>query len=365
SVQQAIISLPPQIPHVAVFGSSGSGKSSCFANVWLMTCSDCMVTLDAKAELAMKTARLRATRFGHKVIVIDPFGISNGCGFEPMSYNPLDCYHGQEERIVDEARRMANALVVRTGEERDRFWNDSSVVVITLVLAFLMSEANREDANLNRLRDIVTSPHLMEQLLQYCEKSDACFGMLARMAGQVRFFQGQTGASIFSVVNSHLSFLDSMSIAQCLAESNFDPRELLNGKVSIYLCLPIDRVTEMAALQRILLSSLLNLVFEGGEQRDRQTRFILDEAATLGEMDALYNSLNFGRSFSIRLAFLFQSVSQIQRCFPESKAADFKGTVASVFCGVNDLETAKEVFSYWAERSGDSDCSSDLLRTEN
>ncbi len=116
--------------------------------------------------------------------------------------------------------------------------------------------------------------------------------------------------------------------------------------MTIYLCLPVDRIRELVGLQRILITSLINMIFQAGESRQRRIRFYLDEASTLAEIEALYNALVFGRSFGIRLFLLFQSSSQIELCFPKSKADDFKATVASLFCGTNDFRTAQEI-SQW------------------
>jgi type IV secretory pathway TraG/TraD family ATPase VirD4 len=88
------------------------------------------------------------------------------------------------------------------------------------------------------------------------------------------------------------------------------------------------------------------MVFQAGESRSRRIRFYLDEAATLGEIEALYSAVVYGRSFGLRLFFLFQSTSQVELCFPKSKADDFRATVASLFCGTNDLRTAQEI-SQW------------------
>lgn len=335
--------LPDRIPHLAVYGLSGAGKSTCYAAPQLFQCGDSMVVLDSKGELARLTARHRAKTFGHEIVLIDPYGVADGCGFEKSRVNPLALFAEQPDRIVDEARRMASALVVTTGEEKDPFWTQASTLLITAVLAFLMAEAREGEANLNRLRDILTNPELLEQVLAHMQQSDACGGLLRRLSGQVQQLQGQTKASVYSVANSHIDFLDSLPLADTLAESTADPRQLIHGKQTIYVCLPVDRIIELAGVQRVLLSTLINLVFATGEDRNRRVRFLLDEAATLGSMDSLYNALNFGRSYGLRLIFLFQSTSQIERCFPESQRDDFLATVANVFCGVNDLRTAKEV----------------------
>lgn len=340
------ISIPDRIPHCAVFGSTGSGKTTCYAIPQLLSCADSMVVLDAKGELAKLSARHRSKQFGHEIAVIDPYGVSKGCGFQPSRLNPPGLFRHDPARIVDEARRMASSLIVTTGEERDPFFSKASNTLCTATLAFLMAEAKPKEANLNRLRDILSSPSLVAEMVSHMQQSTACGGLLQRLGGQLAQLEGQTKASVFSVANSHIDFLDSLPLAECVSESTFDPRKLVTGKQTIYICLPVDRVVELAGIQRVLLSTLINLVFEAGEDRNRRVRFLLDEAATLGSMDSLYNALNFGRSFGHRLMFLFQSTSQVERCFPESQKDDFHAVIASIFCGINDHRSAKEV-SEW------------------
>ena len=340
---QSVFLPDPGPPHLAVFGASGSGKTTAFAVPNLLQDASNAVVLDPKGELYRLTGKHRQNQFGHQVVVIDPFQIASK---RADRFNPLTLGRGDPRMLVDNARRLANALVVRTPHEKEPFWNSSAQVLIQLVIAFLMSETKPEEAHLNRLRDLTTNPKVMRELLEYLEKSDACHGLLKRLAGNVRWYQGQTENSIYSVANTHLEFLDSVPVAETLSTTTFDPGRLLTGKMTIYLVLPVDRLQELRGLQRIMVTSLINLLFQAGECRARRVRFYLDEMASMGEVDAIYNALVFGRSFGMRLMFLYQGTGQIAQCFPENKAHDFRATVASVFCGVNDYETAKEV-SQW------------------
>lgn len=341
SPKPLIVRVPGHSPHTAIFGASGSGKSTSFAMPMLLQCDSSLVCLDPKGELSRQSARHREREFGHEVILIDPFDISKS-GYEPQSFNPLDCFRNDESRVIDEARRMASSLIVTTGKESERFWTDASSAVVTAMLAFLMTEA-KEGASLNHLRDITSNPQMVEQILETMLQSDKAHGLLRRLAGEIGGFEGKTKSSVYSVTNSNLSFLDSVAVGNSLCETTFDPNSLINGKATIYLVLPIDRLAEMASLQRVILSTLINLVFAAGEDPDRRVHFLLDEAATLGPMDSLYNCVQFGRSFGLRSTFLFQSSSQVDRCFPESKRSDFMSTVSKVYAGSDDLDTAKSV----------------------
>lgn len=99
----------------------------------------------------------------------------------------------------------------------------------------------------------------------------------------------------YSVANSHIDWLDSLPLAETLSESTFDARQLLYGRMTVYICLPVDRIAELAGVQRLILSSFIQMAFAAGEDPHRQIRFLLlDEAATLGKLDGSTMLCNLG-----------------------------------------------------------------------
>lgn len=130
--------VPDRFPPCALYGSTGSGKTTCYAGAQLFDCGDRMIVLDGKGELAKLSAKHRAKKFGHEIAVIDPYGVASGCGFPAARINPPDLFRRHKSRIVDEARRLATSLVVTTGEEKDPFRVQSSNMLITATLSFLM-----------------------------------------------------------------------------------------------------------------------------------------------------------------------------------------------------------------------------------
>lgn len=334
------------IPHLAAFAASGQGKSTCFVIPNLLNDSTPAFVLDPKGELFQQTAEYRAEAFGHEIVRIDAFNIAPSERFPAHGFNPFSLSDASSPLAVDDARRLANALVVPNPNANEQFWDKSAQIVIQAVILFLFAKARGAEATLNSLRDILCSPTALKQAIRVMQDAPEFQGILARMAGQLRSLQGKTRASTLAVVNTHLDFLDSLPVAATLAATTFNARKLLDGKMTIYLCLPIDRIQEFRGLQRVILTSLINMIFQAGESRDRRIRFYLDEAATLSEIEPLYSALVFGRSFGIRLFFLFQSISQVELCFPKSKADDFRATVASIYGGTNDFKTAQEI-SQW------------------
>ncbi|MEZ6129202.1 MAG: type IV secretory system conjugative DNA transfer family protein [Planctomycetaceae bacterium] len=348
------VTVPDRIPHLGIYGATGSMKTTAFAipNLLRLRQGESCVVLDPKGELSTIVASKLVER-GFEVVLIDPFEVSR-CGIDQAQFNPLELFRLDKRSLVDEARRIANALVVRTGNEHDQFWPNASVSVITAVLSFLMCTAKAEEANLSRMRDLMTNPKLCDQMLEFMFKSDECQGLLQRLAGSVMHYQGQTKASVYSVAGSHTDFLDSIPIAESVLSSSFDARRLVDGNMVVFVCLPVQRLTELAGLQRVIISTLINVVFDAGEDRHRRVHFLLDESASLGSMDALYSAVQFGRSYGLRMKFLFQSASQVNRVFPDSQKDDFFATTGSVFAGTNDVSTAKLISEWIGQRTGHS-----------
>ena len=69
------------------------------------------------------TAEHRRNAFGHQIVVIDPFKVVTQT---PDTFNPLDFIDKDSPTAIDECRDLAEALVIRTGQEKDPHWVDSA-----------------------------------------------------------------------------------------------------------------------------------------------------------------------------------------------------------------------------------------------
>jgi type IV secretion system protein VirD4 len=84
-------------------------------------------------------------------------------------------------------------------------------------------------------------------------------------------------------------------------------------------------------------------------QRNNKVQVILDEAASLGPMTAINDAVDQFRGFGVRLVFLYQSLGQLKKCFPEGQEQTLLSNVTQVFFGTNDPQTAEYVSSRLGE----------------
>jgi type IV secretion system protein VirD4 len=150
-------------------------------------------------------------------------------------------------------------------------------------------------------------------------------------------------------VGRHLRFLDTLAVAESTKTSSFDPAGLRTGRMTIYLILPPEHMRAQSPLLRMWIGALLRSVIQGGLQEQKKVHFILDEAASLGPMDAIDDAVDKLRGFGVRLQFYFQSPGQLKTCFPKGQDQTLLSNTAQVFFGANDPQTAEYISSRLGE----------------
>jgi type IV secretion system protein VirD4 len=305
------------------------------------------VVVDFKGENYLETAADRR-RMGHKVVLLDPYRIVTS---EPDTFNPLQFIDRESPTAIDECRDLAEALVVRTGQEKDPHWNDAAEVWISAMTAGVVAFADDTDKSLQSVRRVLTDPQRMEAVIKLLCESDVWDGMLARLGGQLTNFKDKELSSTLTTTNRFMRFLDTIAVAESTRQSSFNPADLLTGKMTVYLVLPPEHMRAQSPLLRLWISSLLRAVVKGGLQEKTKVHFVLDEAASLGHMEALDDAVDKFRGYGVRLQLYYQSIGQLQKCWPDGGATTLLSNTTQVFFGVNDPQTAGYVSSRLGEET--------------
>ena len=184
--RSALIRLPDYC-HVLVCGGTGSGKGVSIIIPNLLTYHrGSVVCFDTKGDLFETTARRRAAS-GQRIIRLAPF---NG-GTD--AFNPLDTIPSDSPGLVDSARAMAEALVVRQGTEPDSYWNDKSVQVICAVLVLVLLRFKGEDRNLSSVQEIISDPEMLKAAAKMLQELG---GIPARLGNQLKTLFDKDGSGL-------------------------------------------------------------------------------------------------------------------------------------------------------------------------
>jgi type IV secretion system protein VirD4 len=305
---------PPDFCHVLVCGGTGAGKGvSIIIPNLLSWFRSSIVCFDTKGDLYETTAGPRAAK-GERILRLAPF---NG-GRD--AFNPLDTIARDSPTLVDAARALAEALVVRQGTEPDMHWNDKAVQVSCAVLVLVLLLLKDEERNLNSVQEIVSDPDMLKRA---ANKLQELGGISARLGSQLKTLfekdgSGLTkeGAGVLSTVTRHLSFLDSELVAKAVATSTFNPMVLKKPGTTLFVPIPPEQLEAQRGLLRYWTATLVRAIGAVGNEREGQVLFLLDEASALGSLPALEEALVRGRSAGVRLVLAYQSDSQIRAVFP-------------------------------------------------
>lgn len=327
-----------QAVHTVCFAPVGAGKSTGLVIPFLKTCPDSTVVIDFKGELARATMADRRA-MGHTIVLLDPYKVVTD---KPDTFDPIDFIDPASPTALDDCRDGGEAMVVRTGEEKDPHWNDKAESVIAALLAAVVYCGKKElgTRSLQTISDILSNPKTVEAVKVSMQK---CGGLLARWAGQLENLKGDEKSSVMSTVDRHLRFLTTPSIAASTSSSSFDPAMLKKGNMTIYAILPPDRMRAQAGILRMWMGSFFRAVTQCGLDETKKVHFILDEAAALGHMRQVDDAVDKYRGYGIRLFFCYQSLGQLSTCFPVDKGQTLLSNCSKIFMGCNDIQTAEFV----------------------
>jgi type IV secretory pathway TraG/TraD family ATPase VirD4 len=117
--------------HVCLVSGSRGGKGTAVIVPNLCFWAGSSIVVDPKGENATVTARRRgrgseyAHGLGQKVCILDPFGEVPLATSLKARYNPLDTIDPESDLAVDDAGRVAAALVV-VQSQRDPYWEKAA-----------------------------------------------------------------------------------------------------------------------------------------------------------------------------------------------------------------------------------------------
>ncbi|MFM7739464.1 MAG: type IV secretory system conjugative DNA transfer family protein, partial [Planctomycetota bacterium] len=338
-----------QFVHLVTFAATGRGKGVGVLIPNLLRYPHSCVVTDPKSELFRITASHRQKSLEHRIIRLDPFELAGPGG---DTFNPLDLIDPHSPFLIEQCRDIANMLVIRTGNEHEPHFNDAAEMVLTAFIAFVAaSETNPLHRNLQTVREIVSSRARFTKAVEIMQQSQACGGMLQRYGHQLGWLVDRELGSVLSTVQRHTHFLDSQTVAKNTTTSSFDPRHLRHEKMSIYLCLPHDKLQTLAPLQRLWIGTILRAVAASGADETNPVLFFLDEAGHIGQnLNALEEAVTLLRGMGVRLWFFFQSVGQLEGCFGEKAKVFLDNIDTQQFFGINSIDSAEMV----SKRMGES-----------
>jgi type IV secretory pathway TraG/TraD family ATPase VirD4/WD40 repeat protein len=353
--------------HVCLISGSraGKGTSTIITNLCLWPGS--VVVVDPKGENATVTAARRGKGspncegLGQSVHVLDPFNSAQVDDAYRSRFNPLDALNPDNEETVDEAARIADAIVVVHEQSKDPFWDESGRTMVKgLILHVLTAPEYEGRRNLITVRNLITRGdwQAVETLQQLGEteispahallwtevaKNPAYDGIVAGLGDTFKnmfMSSPKQFESVLQVANRNTEFIDSPAMQRCLEASDFDLAGLKTDPkgMSLYLCLPQRFMNTHYRWLRLMISLTVTEmeIVRGRPAAGHPVLMMLDEFAGLKRMEIIEHAVAQIAGYGVKLFFVLQSLEQLKAVYKDNWETFLSNSGLKIFFSLDD-----------------------------
>ncbi|MCT8970799.1 type IV secretory system conjugative DNA transfer family protein [Microbaculum marinisediminis] len=312
---------------------------------------------DPKGELAAVTAAHRAERLGQKVYVLNPWGLH---GLPQHRCNPLqpllDAANDPAllRGIADEAKALALQLLPEPEDQKNRYFREGARTILRAVMLHLATRGAPETCTLPEMWRVLSNTRRIGKLIDEMEESDALFGMVADL-GQDLAYQIKDNPDQFADFRQGavqaLDIFDPVSwLGEAVSGSDVDFRELKDGKASVYLVIPQDRIATHGAWLGLLTRQAITAVARSSGKSE--VLFLLDEFANMGKLSGLAESLTALPGLGVRVWAFVQELSEIIRLYgPHTTRTVISQAEVTQFFAVQDDQLARTLSMALGQRT--------------
>ncbi|PLZ01766.1 type IV secretion system protein VirD4 [Burkholderia sp. WAC0059] len=309
---------------------SGKGVGIVVPN--LLSYPDSVVVLDIKQENFNLTAGFRQAH-GQDVYLFNPFAEDG----RTHRYNPLSAISAGVFRVGD-ILAIGYALYPVGGH--DDFWKDQAR---NLFLGIVLLLCEWHDARRSGNREVPDCPVTMGEVLRqssgngmpvktYLQQavlqhrrllSGACIDALNRFLAN----DDKVLASILATFNAPLTIWANPIVDAATSANDFDLRDVRKRRMSVYVGITPDHLTEAALLVNLVFSQLVNLNTKELPQDNPalkvQCLLLMDELTSVGKIHIIARAVAYMAGYDLRLLSIVQSASQLESVYGRADARTF------------------------------------------
>ena len=280
------------------------------------------VTIDPRGELYPIVAR-RRRELDRQVILLDPYGVTDRhreqhphCHLpryvKKHSYNPLDFLRGEDKAVQDVDVLVQALLTPPTGDGgNSRHFHESARRLISGHIAWAAYGAYPEDRNLAHVYDNLSAgPERRRALMARILDSDPVAGGLPNRAVESELATSvQESGSNYTTIANQLQFLAHPEIQAQTAVSTFDPHDLAEGNMDLFVVIP-EEVLE-AARPWLRLWTVIPYAVAARRSLKKDMLVIMDEMPRLGHLEPVMDAWKMGSGRGVHFWAFAQALSAI------------------------------------------------------
>jgi type IV secretory pathway TraG/TraD family ATPase VirD4 len=292
----------------------GSGKTQAHVLRNLLYLNAPAFVLDVKGEMLAQTRAWRQNNVGPTYL------------FRPTTpndsvhYNPIDGIRTDPDWAWDDARRLADFLVVPSGRQSDDYFESRARDMVTTALLDVALFEKPPHRSMSGVLDwIYTSDEV--EIKEWCQDLEASGNPQLILQGRaLKGMPEKQRESVFDTARRSLEIWQSPAIRKISADTTFDQAGLRGEKATLYLAVTLEDIKKYASVLRVLIGQSLAKIYRETPESDAPTiTFFLDELARLGRMDVIEESLDVGRGYGVRLWIFCQNFGQLKLSYPNAQ----------------------------------------------
>lgn len=338
--------------HALIVAPTGAGKSRSIAIPQLLHWNGSAVVLDIKGELHATTAAYRRNQLGHRVVVLDPWGIT---GVRSDSFNPLERLAGRPANLPDLAYEAASMLCSPSDRVMDPFWIERAQSLVAGVIALCATRPSAEyDGNFRHVWNMLHADDVIYNIDVSLDLHDKAVHPFARSTlGAFISTTDVTRSGILASAQSLIRVFASDAVQSAVYNTTFNLEQLRDGdKITVYLVVPPAMLESHGSLVRVWLAGLLGTLLSRTVRPRRPTLLVLDEVAQLGRMPQISTIMTLARGYGVRAMLFVQSLRQLTATYPNATTLIENASVLMTF-GHTNLAQSSDMAALFGDVSAD------------
>ncbi|MCY3630507.1 MAG: type IV secretory system conjugative DNA transfer family protein [Bacteroidetes bacterium] len=323
---------------------SGKGVGSIIPN--LLDHPGSLVCTDPKGEnFFVTSAHRKKIRPGHKVIALDPFGIT---GETDGGYNPMDMINLSDPGAEEIALSMAENMI-GPADKGEAFWVAEAKAVLATLILYAKTSEDPKDHNLGHVRALASMelPEFMEMCEYMSKEKRKDYPFIAQGATRILQKEPKELSGVMGTLHSRTHAFSSPRLQATLAKTTFSKEDLLGDNVSVYIIVPREHLVAYASWIRTTLTSIYGLITRDAQKREVKPQhrilFMLDEFANLGKIPEILDAVSLGAGFGISFWFILQDLAQLQHHYDKSWHTFVANSDVIQVFGIQDAESCSQV----------------------
>lgn len=354
---------------------SGKGVGIVIPNC--LTWTHSLVVLDIKQENFNLTSGYREKVLGQAVYLFNPFAEETDAHGAPLPkthrWNPFDNISKGVFR-VGELMNLGRSFWPSTGD-KEEFWNNLALNLflgISLFLFELREQRSKEGQgstlpsypvsigevlrqSAGRGSGVPIKKYLSNLVSQYAWLSGECRDSISEFLSS----SDDVLASILSTFNAPLGIWRNPIVDAATSHSDFDLSEVRKRRITVYIGVKPNQLTNAAKIINLLFSQLVNINTKELPKDNPSLRYscllLMDEFTAIGKVPIIAKAVSYIAGYNLRLLPIIQSVAQLESVYGKEDARTFVTNHAMQIIYApreqKDANEYSEMLGYFTEKS--------------